>query len=708
MDNFQNTPNIGKRPISYEYQEYLKQELKAVKLPFYERICKFFGRFVKFELGEGMKEKHSRYIRIARMNVTHEEIGGTLIITTLLWILILTPFTIIFPSPLRFFIWGLPIFWAYYILSTPGFKAEVVKIQSSDAALRAILYMAMYLDMNPNLEGALRTAAVHTSGPLGKDFKKLLWDVSIGKYLSVKDALGHYMPLWREWSKDFVKSLEFLINSVMRSGNERRMLIKKSQDYIIENTYENMQQYARNLRSPVNIIHMFGIVLPIVGLIMFPLISIFLHCGTEPGAGGCINPWYLVMGYWLVNPSLLFFIVHRQISKRPGAFSYPSIEHLSNLPSKDSIIFRLGDKNFYLPLLPVAILVGFIISIFGIVHLFFLLAGYLQYANAPDRIEFSRFMESLYEDEILMRDMIQIMTLLWGIIIALLIYFVGRSYKRKKIREMIEEIEKGIDLGLVEMENSLSRNIPVERALYDVISEYEKIGEGKSPMHNFFLEVLRKIEQMGLTFADAVFSRVGAILRYPSLLLRNVMRVIVNSIPRGTRILVQNIRTVGEYIRNTKRVENLIKSILDEVLGSMRMLAGFMSPMMCAMAASIGVFILKIFHRISKAIENIEEQFGSSTIAAAHQKLNEGPFAMLSNFDQQIPPTLTTLIVGVYLIEVTLILSYFMNGVEHGFDEINRDLTIGRYLFMAGILFTVLVLGATAFLIPFLKKIGQF
>jgi hypothetical protein len=697
---------IGGRPISYEYEEYLKQELAETKQPFYERMCRFFGRFLKFELGKSLKESHERSIRIARMNITHEEIGGTLVITLFLWILLFIPLTIIFPSPLRFFIWGIPVFWVYYILSTPGFKAEVVKIQSSDAALRAILYIAMYLDMNPNLEGAIRTAAVNTSGPLGRDLKKLLWDLSMGRYLSMKEALGHYMPLWREWSNDFVKSLEFLINSVLRRGEERKMMIKKAQNYIIENTYNNMQQYARNLRGPVNLIHMFGIVLPIFGLIMFPLISIFLHCGNNASIGGCIDPWYLVAGYWVVNPSLLFFIIHRQIAKRPGAYSYPSIEHLSNLPPKDKIIFKLGNKETYLPLLPLALILGYIISIPGLMHLFYMLSGYIRFRGSKE--DLLAFMESLYQDQILKRDVIMVMSLFWGIIVSLVVYFVGRSYKRKKIRDMLEEIENGIDLGLVELDNSLSRNIPIERALYDVIAEYEKIGEGKSAMHNFFLEVLRKIQQLGLTFADAVFSKVGAILHYPSLLLRNVMRVIVNSIPSGTRILVQNIRTVEEYIRNTQRVENLIKSILDEVIGSMRMLAGFISPLMCAMAASIGTFILKIFYGISRAIQEIEENFGiSSGVIQGHKSLNEGAFLLLSSFDQQIPPTMTIIIVGVYLIEVILILSYFINGVEHGFDEINRDLTIGRYLFMAGVLFTVLVLVGVALLIPFLSAVSK-
>ncbi len=686
------------RYISLEYQRYLKAEKSKERRLFYEKMCHYFSKFAKVSLGKKTDEKFEEHIRVARLNLTPKEIGGTFLITvgllTIVWLFL----TVIFPSPLRFMIWLVPLFWTYYMLSYPGFKAEVTRIQGSDAALRVILYMAMYLDMNPSLEGAIRTSARYTTGPLSTDLSKLLWDLEMGHYTNIKVALGHYTQLWREWSNDFVKALEYLINSVSRVGDERRYMVKKAQEYIIESTYNNMQRYAQNLKGPVTLIHMMGIVLPIMGLIMFPLVSIFLH--------DAINPIYIAVGYIFIMPSLLFFVIHRQIAKRPGAYAHPALVNVANVPPKDKLIIKLGGKEIFLPLVPVCFLITFVLIIPGLFHFFKIFNAYIFFSGTA---EFKIFMAQRYIGANLIADMFQAFTIFWGILAGLVTFFIGRSYKRKKIREMIEEIEQGLDLGLTELENSLAKNIPMERSLYEVIQEYEKIGEKETPMHNFFVETLRRIQQLGMTLNDAMFSKKGSIKNYPSALLQNTMRIIINSVNKGHRALVNNIRTINNYIQNNNRIEHLIKMLLDEILGSMRMLAAFIAPIMCAMAATIGTMILKMLYQISVALQGLEERFGVSTgITGAHDSFNQGPLAKLTQFDQIMPPTVTMMIIAIYLIEVTLILSFFLNGAENGFDEINRDMTIGKYLLFAGAIFTILVLGGTLIFMPFIEKISQF
>ena len=696
-DNFSAQENREKS-LSLDYQRYLEAEHAKEKQYSYEKMCHFFGRFFKISLGKKIDEKLAKSIRIARLDITPQEIGGTFVITSGIIFFVWVLMTLIFPSPLRFLIWMFPLFWIYYVLSYAGYKAEVTRIQGSDAALRVILYMAMYLDMNPSLEGAVRNAARYTSGPLKDDLSKLLWDLEMGYYVNIKVALGHYTKLWREWSNDFVKALEYLVNSVSRVGDDRRYMIKKAQEYIIEATYNNMQRYSQNLKGPVTIIHMMGIVLPIMGLIMFPLISIFLH--------NKINPLYIVVGYIFIMPAFLFFLIHRQISKRPGAYSHPSIGNIENLPPKDKLEIKLGKTTIFLPLLPTAILLTLIIILPGLFHFFSLANAYIFYAHTA---EFKVFMTQRYQGTTIIKDMFQAFTVFWGFLAGLVVYFVGRSYKRKKIREIIEQIESGLDLGLTELENSLSKNIPMERSLYDVVEEYEKIGEENSPMHNFFAETLRRVQQMSMPIGDAIFSRNGSIKNYPSALLQNVMRIITNSIVKGHRALINTIRTINDYIQNNSRIERLIKNLLDEVLGSMKMLAIFIAPIMCSMAATIGTMILKMLYQISVALKNIEERFGvSSGFVSAHNSLNQGPLAKLTQFDQIMPPTVTMIIIGIYLIEVTLILAYFLNGVENGFDEINRDMTIGKFLLFAGAIFTVLVIGTIIIALPFIENLSKF
>ncbi len=679
---------------SADYETYLEEERSEQNLSFYENLCKFGSRFLTTSMGESFDQRMATNIRIARLAITPQEIGGTFILSTSVFFLIFLMLSLVFPSPLNIMIWAFPLFWIYYMLSYTSFRAEVTRIQSSDAALRAVLYMAMYLDMNPSLEGAIRTAANHTTGPLSRDMSKLLWDVQMKKYFSVKQALGEYMKLWREWSHDFVKSLEYLINSISRTGEDRDFMIQKAQEYIIEATYNNMQSYSRNLKGPINIIHMMGIVLPIMGLIMFPIISIFLE--------GQINPLYIAFGYLVMLPAFLFFLIHRQVSKRPGAYSQPDLSNVRDLPPRNVLTISFGNTSFYLPLMPIAFLVALIIMTPGLAHYVDLLNGYLSLTGKA----FEEFMKNLYQGDVLIPNMFQAFTVFWGVGAGLITFFMGRSYRRMEMREMIEEIERDIDMSLTELDNSLSKNIPMERALYEVIEEYEKIGEEDSPLHHFFAGVLNRIQQMGMTFRDAVFGHAGIIQDYPSSLLRNVMRIIANSVRRGTNVLVSNVRTVNEYIQNNNRIEKLIRNLLDDTLGSMKMLAMFMAPLMCSMAASMGTMILEILYNISKALSNIQSQFTGQTKQAGGGAVAE-PIQRLTQFEDVMPPTITMIIVAMYLIETTIILSYFMTGVEYGFDSINRDMTMGKYLLIASIFFSVAVLGAIVMFLPFIEDVAQ-
>ena len=48
-----------------------------------------------------------------------------------------------------------------------------------------------------------------------------------------------------------------------------------------------------------------------------------------------------------------------------------------------------------------------------------------------------------------------------------------------------------------------------------------------------------------------------------------------------------------------------------------------------------------------------------------------------------IPPFYFQLIVGVYVVEVTIILSILSNGIENGMDKINQLFVVGKNLYRA-------------------------
>jgi hypothetical protein len=706
------------RIVSQEYQEYMEAEKERYATR-YERLAKKTGSITKIDLTNiplVSTEDLQKSMRIARINLTQQEVGSLLFIPLSVLLLLSVILTIFLPSPFQYFVWIAPLFWAYWVVSYPGFKATVVKIKSADEALRIILYMAMHLDMQPSLEGAVKDAANHSSGPVSRDLAKILWDVETNKYPTILEGVSTQMKLWREWSTEYVKSFEFLIDSVSRLEGRKRM-IQKAQDNMIESTKEKMQDFAHDLSTPVKIVNMIGIVLPLMGLIMFPLVSIFLNQGQNSVGGLTFS---LAFGYVVVLPSILFFLVKRMISKRPGAYSHPSLDHVRNLPPKDKIRIDIGGKTLEAPVKPVSAGIALIIMSPGLIYYFQLIRIMLAFqtglstgqAGATDASsgvgvvageQWAKFIKQQYKIENLLPNVIQGMTVFWGTCAGFITYFLGRSYRRMKVRRQIERIEEGLDVGLTELENALSKGQPIERAVYDVVDEFEKIGEGNHPLHDFFGEVTNRIEGLGLPFKQAIFDEnQGAIHYYPSNLLRNTMQVIANSANQGTKIMSQNIQTVNEYIANQKRVENLIDQLLSETVSQMKMLSRFIAPIITSAAATMSFLIVEVLHKIAQRLKEVEQAFDMGSVSGGGGITDQ--IALIKNVDQAIPPTILLLIVSTYLVEVSLILSYFTNGIENGFDEINRDMNAAKTLIYAVIIFTLIVIAASNFMAPFIQN----
>ncbi len=715
-----NQSGTGWRVVSEEYQEYQRAEDLSLASR-YEHWAHMAGRIRKIHLDEipvmgrffnAAMEDLEKQMRISRLKVDKGDVGALLLLPLLVQLPVLLVLGDLLPAPASFMIWGIPVFWAYWVISYPGFKATVVRIKSADEALRIILYMAMQLQMNPGLEGAIRVASQHTSGPVGRDLGKILWDTETRKYSNVKEAISDFMHLWREWSQDFVKSFEFLVDSTTRVGEGRERLIEKGQDNMIESTMNNMKQYARNLSSPVKVLHMAGIMLPLMGIIMFPLISIFLS--SDNLSVGMLTA-YIAFGYTVILPLFLFFLVKRLIATRPGAYSPPNIENVRDLPPKDKLPIPLpNDQRILLPLFPTSLIIALVIMIPGIIYYVDLfghiiaLRTDLVYTGEGINMgaEWEEYVKQQYEIENVISNTISALTVFWGLAAGIFTYTWGRSYPRKQVREEVKQIEEGIETGLVGMENSLAKNMPVEWSAYDVVKEYEKMGQADHPMHGFFGKTLNNLER-NIPFKKAVFGPEGSIHEYPSSLLHSTMQVIVNSRDKGAQAMAENIRTLNDYIQNQQRVEELIKELLDETVSQMKIQARFIAPVITATAATMALMIVETLFTITERLEEIEQDLGIGGGGGGVGGGLSDQIALVEQLDQSLPPTILLLIVSIYLVEVSVILSYFTNGIQHGFDEVNRDIEIGKTLLYAVPIFSSITMVAAIYITPFVAALGS-
>ena len=667
-----------KMVLSREYLNFLLEEQKT-KEPrtWYEKLCKFSQK-LRISPPKQWGRKLQEDIIFATMNVTPRGVFSAALLT----LFITSYFSFMFAFfiddlMIMMFLFVLPIGTFYYIFSYPKFHAQVLKVQTGDEAIKIILYMIIYLKLHPSFEGAINFAAAHAEGPISSDIKKVMWDLHVGKYKNVEEAISKYMPKWAVWNEDFVRSLTLIYGVLSEPTEEGREAIqRKSLDFLLTNTHRKMKSYVENISGSINILHIMGMLLPVIGLIMFPMISIFLH--------ESLNPFYLALGYTVFLPLILLFFMNRILLNRPSAFMVPDVSKHPELPPPDKFLLKLGKRRYVLPILPLAIMIGLLIMIYGIIHFIDL---YTALFTAPAEIQVDILKK---EAEMSVTNLLSTFSITGGFGMIFFLYFYLRSFQRIKIRNAIKNIESEFQIGLFSLGNYLSEGYPIEKSIQKSLDEYEKLGMQKRPTYHFFNRLLYNIKNFGMTFKRSLFDKKYGILRYfPSVLIGEVMRILSDASEKSSVLLGNISKTIGSYLEDLNTIEAKIRELLEDVRSSIKMQSSFIVPLICAVTGSLGIFILNMLKLLSCQLAQVEENLGLESLGGTTLGFGSLINDLVGDFATVMPMTVLQAIVGIYTIEIVALLSMLLNGIENGFDNVSRDDLISKTLLRAILMYAV-------------------
>src|SRR3989338_1081822 len=254
------------QPVTKEYREF-KAEFLPKHMTFYEKLCNLSEKLLKIKPDAKKAVDMEEAIDITHLNITPAGAISFSFFIPLVAGLI--------GSLLAFLIFKSTFFVALFLIGAliainplgkvPYFIANNWRLKSSNQMVLCIFYVVTYMRHTSNLEKAIEFASQHLAPPLSLDLKKVLWDVETEKYSSVKESLDSYLETWKKWNIEFIESFH-LIESSLYEGDEARRLnaLDKSLDVILEETYEKMLHYAHNLQNPITMLHMLGIILPIL------------------------------------------------------------------------------------------------------------------------------------------------------------------------------------------------------------------------------------------------------------------------------------------------------------------------------------------------------------------------------------------------------------------------------------------------------------
>jgi hypothetical protein len=113
----------------------------------------------------------------------------------------------------------------------------------------------------------------------------------------------------------------------------------------------------------------------------------------------------------------------------------------------------------------------------------------------------------------------------------------------------------------------------------------------------------------------------------------------------------------------------------------------------------MSLLIIQVLYTIAQRLRDLQNSLMIGQESSGGGGL-AGQIALIKNLDSALPPTLILLIVSMYLIEVSLILGYFINGIRNGFDEISRDIILSKTLIYSTTVYSLIVIISALVVMP--------
>src|SRR3989344_4282534 len=399
----------------------------------------------------------------------------------------------------------------------------------------AILYVVVYMKHTSNLERAIQFASEHLEGNLALDFKKVFYDVEIGKFSTIKQSLDSYLEFWREYSPEFIESFHLIESSLFEPSESRRIeILEKSLQVILDGIYEKMLKYSREIRSPLTNVYMLGIVLPTLGLALLPLGSTLL--------GGIIQWSHVFVIFNIIIPFLVFYLTSNVLLKRPGGYGETSVLELNPDYEKYASNKHLVKAALIsLPFLIIGILPFIFYYGFGYDPKF----GELGFSFMQD-VKIFGFQVINGKTIGPLGPISVILSLFVPLALALFfsLTYSGKTKELMKTRNDTNVLEEEFTNTMFQLGNRLGDGIPAEIA-------FAKVAESTrgQKTEGFFALVNQNIQQLGMSLEKAIFDpKRGAIIYYPSALISTSMRILVESVKKGLKVAAQSLMSISEYV----------------------------------------------------------------------------------------------------------------------------------------------------------------
>lgn len=507
----------------------------------------------------------------------------------------------------------IPLAVLIFTANYPEILEQRMKAESIGKAPESINYMTMAMRVKPSLYRAVAFSAKNTEEPMSSGLNKVLWDVQTRKRSSLEESFVSFALRWGEWNEDLKRAL-YAVRSAMleRTKEGLNSALEKANDIVIDGTKRQVEDFANSLGTPTTILFAVGILLPLIIGAMLPMLALSgldissMNSEETVNKGG-IGLAHVILLMDVLAPAGAFFYSYKILGDRPGTTSPPDIKNDDNIYK---IIFK---------------------------------AGLLAVVTTVPVVFFSSYLTFLMP-----------LPYFWPPVTAVSYYCLKTSWKSKKRRREVQEMEREFPDALFQLGSRIAEGMPPERAIQKTSKAMRgtKIGELFESI-TCFLQVNR------LPLEEALFGSDGVLKDINSKTVKATMKTVVQITKKDPKEAGKTILQISDYLRSMEEMDHEIRSKLSQSVEMMKGTAMVFAPVVMGVVTSL-YFML------------------------------HGVFSEISNMSM-ISPVDFTSVVTVYLILLSLVITYFTTGIKSQLDEVEFKYQLGMMLPISITVFSIAV-----------------
>ena len=189
-----------------------------------------------------------------------------------------------------------------------------------------------------------------------------------------------------------------------------------------------------------------------------------------------------------------------------------------------------------------------------------------------------------------------------------------------------------------------------------------------------------------MTFQQSLFdSEYGAMQYYPSKIIKTIMKSLSETFTKGTKAAAITMLVISEYMRQIRTTQEKIIDLLSESVSSMKFQAFILLPTISGVVVATAQIILTMMLKIGESMGSLAESGDGAVLGGAN------PLGSILPTESAVAPWFLQMVVGIYVIEVLILLGKFITRIDSGNNPIKERDIVWRVMLIGIVVYTLVL-----------------